>query len=384
MGGRDVAHFLQHGQGERVMQSIDDRMRAPGFKTFAERVANERPRRLKNAQHILGFGMTFLDRALGGIFRNDLVLLGAKTSGGKTELATTVALHNARNKKRVHYFALEAEEDEIERRIKFRALSRMVQAHSRENARRLNYLDWLGGKLDDITGPFEARVEQMLVEQLPTLYTYYKTGDFTADTLVKAFKSVEGETDLIVLDHLHYVDSADSNENRGFKIITKKLRDVALQIGRPVLCVAHVRKGERGSDQLVPTIEDFHGTSDVPKIATKAIMLAPAYGYVQVDYECVVCENVVERTADEGQPKACPKCNTERPRWLKRKRTHIWPTFVSVLKCRPDGSRARYTAVVNFDARANEYAREFQLGRLIERGERFEVLDPHEEPPWAR
>lgn len=387
MGGRDFSQLEQEGRGADVMRALDRAFQAPGFKTFADRVGGERARRLKNAQNILSFGMDFLDRALGGIFPNDLVLLGGKTSSGKTEFATNVALHNARKKKRVHYFALEAEDDEIERRIKFRTIVGMVQADQRlrEHARRLNYLDWLGGKIDEITAPFEDRSEQQLVRELSTLQTYYKHGDFTAKTLVDSFKAIEGETDLVVLDHLHYVDSSDANENRGFKIITKAIRDAALQMKRPVLCLAHIRKGERGSEQLVPSLDDFHGSSDVPKISTKAVMLAPAYGYAPVVYECRHCEHQIERTEQEDRPKgSCASCNSDKPGWLKRKRSWIWPTFVAPLKCRPEGSRARYCAIVNFDARANQYASEFTLGRLIDRGEKFELLDPHEEPPWAK
>ncbi len=50
-------------------------------------------------------------------------MLGAKTGIGKTALATITALHNCQQGKRVHYFALEAEEREIERRMKFQIIA---------------------------------------------------------------------------------------------------------------------------------------------------------------------------------------------------------------------------------------------------------------------
>jgi len=39
----------------------------------------EREHRLENAKNMLHFGISFLDEALGGIYRNDLILLGANS-----------------------------------------------------------------------------------------------------------------------------------------------------------------------------------------------------------------------------------------------------------------------------------------------------------------
>ena len=72
---------------------------------FSEGIKNEREERLKNAKENLSFGVPFLDDSLGGIYKNDLILFGAKTGIGKTQLATLVAKKNAGLNKRVHFFA---------------------------------------------------------------------------------------------------------------------------------------------------------------------------------------------------------------------------------------------------------------------------------------
>jgi DnaB-like helicase C terminal domain len=318
------------------------------FGSVGDRLTGERKERLERGQAVLGFGVTFLDRALGGIFANDLVLLGAKTGIGKTALSTNVALSNARKGKRVHYFALEAEPREIERRIKYQLLVAMaVQYLDSQDRERLNYLDWYRGALDDILGRHEEAVDKVLSAELGTLRTYYKAGDFTGDDITRLFLGIQDETDLIVLDHLHYVDSDDPNENRGYKAIVKKIRDAALTMAKPVLVVAHIRKSDRRTKQLLPSVEDFHGSSDVPKIATKAIMLAPAF-----DVEAAT--------------------------------TYLWPTYFQVVKCRADGARTRFAACVAFNARLSAYEREFTLGKLTNNGEEFEPLNEGQWPRWAR
>jgi hypothetical protein len=314
-----------------------------GFKPFAERMKDERTERLANAKDMLTFGVPFLDRALGGIMKNDLIILGAKTGAGKTELSNIIATANAGRGKHVHYFALEAEDREIERRTKYKLLAELVRGLDYHNAERMNYLDWHAGRLEDVTAPHEERAERLLAEKFATLNTYYRYGQFDADELERLVLAVQDQTSLIILDHLHYVDSADPNENRGYKVI----RDLALNIGKPVVVVAHVRKGDRRSNPLVPTLEDFHGTSDVPKIATKAVMIAPAFDYP-----------------------------TESP--------HMWNTFISPAKCRTDGSRTRFVGMVEYNARFGRYEEPFSLGKLTNGGEKWEEMGAAEYPRWAR
>lgn len=317
-----------------------------GFKSFPERLKDERADRLKNAADAMTFGVAFLDRALGGIMKNDLIILGAKSGKGKTELASIIASVNATKGRRVHYFALEAEDREIERRIKFKMLSEMVKTFNYANVERMNYLDWHAGRLEDLVAPYEERIEALLCEKFKTLNTYYRSGQFDADELERLVMAVQDQTSLIVIDHLHYVDSADPNENRGYKVIVKRIRDLALSIGKPVVVVAHVRKADRYRPGLVPTLDDFMGTSDVPKIATKAVMIAPAKEANEMPY--------------------------------------LWNTYVWPAKCRTDGSRTRFVGLVAYNARYGRYEEQFDLGRLDDGGEKWEPVDAVEYPRWAR
>lgn len=321
----------------------------PTFEPYGKRMGDERAERLRLAKLRLSFGVKFLDVALGGIAARDMILLGAKTGLGKTTLASIIAETNAEKGKRVHYFALECEDKEIERHVKFRILSQMVWQHAahRPVAGRVNYLDWYNGELDPITGPWEQAADEALAKKYQTLKTYYRVRDFTAEDMEKAILAIQDDTDLVILDHLHMVDYDDANENRGVKNIVKKLRDSALEVGKPVVVVAHLRKSDRRSKFLIPDIDDFHGTSDISKIVTKAIIIAPAH-----DQE------------------------TNSP--------HLWNTYIHPAKCRLDGTRARYVGLVPFNARTGRYDEPFDLGRMVDHGERFEFLDASKYPAWAR
>jgi 5S rRNA maturation endonuclease (ribonuclease M5) len=277
-------------------------------------------------------------------------LLGDFTVSHNSQLASIIARSNAQKGKRVHFFALEAEPDEVENRIKWEFISTMAfrRGLDPENASRMDYLSWSKGELQDLTGKYDEVAERMLAEQYASMSTLYRRRDFDIDDLERAFIEIQDETDLVIIDHVHYVDNDDDNENRGMKRIIKKVRDLALGAGRPVVLVAHVRKSERKGAPLVPTIEDFMGTSDIGKIATKTVMVAPAY----------------DQTGDSTKP-------------------YLFPTYMHPAKCRPEGSRTRFVGLTMFNARLGAYERPFDVGRFTNGGEKFELIDLNKLPRWA-
>lgn len=311
-----------------------------------ERVREERSNRMADTQ-LLTTGIAYLDETLEGIHKKDLILIGAKSGIGKTELATQLALVNARLGKRVVYFALEAEEFEIERRIKYRMIADAYFGFVKNTLGpiNLNYRQWFYGKFDSLLGSYEPEIENMFASQYESLKIFYKQrGDYTIDDFEKQFLAIKANADLILVDHLHYFDFYDDNENRAMKRIVKTCRDLALYGGVPVVLVAHVRKSDRRHSPLVPGLEDFHGTSDIGKIGTKSIMIAPANSIVSQDKT-------------------------------------VWPTFMQTSKSRVDNSVSRYVGVLKFDAKKNCYLNEYALGSINLDNE-FVGLGKHDTFPW--
>ncbi len=316
------------------------------FLSVADELKVEREHRLKQTEKTLTFGVRFLDVVLGGIFPNDLVLIGARSGAGKTALAASIAQMNALEGRRVHYFALEAEPMEIGRRIKFNLLAKRIYKTISGDHDDVSYMNWYRGKLEHKCARFEDEVNAQIADKLRTLHTFYRSVDFYAEHFEQMVTAIQDETDLVVLDHLHYVDSKEPSENQGYKKIVKKIRDVALRIGKPMVVVAHVRKGDRGRAQVVPELDDFHGSSDVPKIATKAIMIARA----------------------RDQQSGC---------------AYSHPTYIYPAKCRFEGSRTYYVGLCNYDVRTGWYDDSYLLGRQSIDGAKWEQLQGDEIPKWA-
>lgn len=313
------------------------------FKSSAERIQHERKYRLEIGKKVLNFGIPFLDECLGGILSNDLILIGSKTGTGKTQLACSIAQENIRNGKRVHYFALEAEENEIERRIKYQWIAEKYFQLSTRPKVHLCYLDWYKGLLDTELNAIEKEVE-LMYPTLENLFTYYRTARFRTEDFLRLALSIQKETDLIIVDHLHYFDHDDMNENKAVKETVVTIRDCALKSGKPVILIAHIRKSDRKSKQIVPDIDDFHGSSDTGKIATKAITIAPSR----------------ERRGDG-----------------------LKTTYVQTLKCRIDGSRQYQTGVLAFNFKSSQYEKPYYIGELSADGSSLRCLSSEELPFWA-
>jgi len=347
----DVSDWIAKGGTAPVLERLV--AAAPGkiphaFKSSISRLPGERAARLDAGKKILTFGVSFLDQAMGGIFRSDVILYGASSGVGKTALASITAGANCRRGYRVHYFALEAEDREIERREKYRALSRLY--YGAGGKKPIRYQDWYYGHLDAVLGRFEDQADAELEESMGNLKTFYRDDSFTTDDFLTQFEALKGETDLAILDHFHFMDSDDENENRAAKKLAKAIRDSAKNSGIPVIVVAHLRKAERMQrDPLVPSLEDFSGAKDIGNVATKAVVLAPAHNVFSPD-------------------------------------SRSWGTYLAARKNRPDMSVTRYVALNMFDVRTNSYANSYSLGRIVdgEKRKEFKAVTEDQIPFWAK
>ena len=318
-----------------------------GFRSAGDRVQGEAERRLAMAKRALAYHHGFLDDILRALLPHDLVLLGAWSGVGKTEQATQIAMANAEHGRRVGYIALEAEDEEIERRIKYKLLVRMARSAGVPGCDELTFGDWYLGRCEHVVGRFNAEGDRALATKYAGLKTYYRGASFTDEDLSRLVHAVQDEVDVVVLDHMHYVDVDDDNENRGYKRLTKTVRHVSLSTGKPVVVVVHLRKKDRARPSIVPVLDDVMGSSDISKIATRVVMIAPA--------------TIIEA-----------------PQW------YLAPTFVSVPKDRVSGATP-YVALCLFDRRTQTYAEEYTLGRAVGPfGEKWKQIGPLDAPKWAR
>lgn len=314
-----------------------------GFASSAERIRDERKERLELASRQLPFHHALLDDCLRSIMPHDLILIGARTGGGKTELGRHIAAGSAQAGRHAYYFALEAEQREMERRTKYSVLAGLIYKRGVHLGRVFNYSDWYRGVFDSQIRAIEIEADEIMAERYATLFTYYRGPEFYAANFKRLVLAYQEKADLFVLDHLHYVDNDDDNENRGMREIVTTVRNTALLVGKPVILIVHLRKKPPGTKALVPSMDDIHGSSDIGKNCTHAIMLEHASGL---------------------------------PSYNK----NYSNTFFTIPKDRGDGTK-HLIALCPFDWRTKTYADHYTLGRDCKGT--FEPLGTDEVPYWA-
>ncbi len=292
-------------------------------------------------------GIRPLDEMLLGFCERDLVLLGARTGVGKTQLATAIAVNLALRGTRTLFIALEAHHREIEDRALYARLVAQffVRYPNGKPGINLRYRAWRMGLLDAELGDLEKEVHGELSRTLSYISTVYGGSKYTVDDFVKAIDSAEADIGLIILDHFHFIENPDDNEQRGFKAAAQKIREAALRNRKPVLLLAHMRKTSRGEKNPIPDIDDFHGSSDLTKIATDVIIAARAEEIAGV--------------------------NGERGTWLY------------IPKSREAGDAQGYAALVGYDSRTGVYKEEYFLAR-VRRFSEPEFIQASQFPRWAR
>ena len=222
------------------------------------------------------FGLDCLDDGLKRIFSDDLILIGAPTGMGKTQLCAHLAVENAKIGKKVYYVALEASENEIKDRI----LYRLYTKHYFDDEFRqftkvdVNFINWSCGELNEVFLKYKVSIESEMQDYPERIKIITRTKEFSIKTLEKLNNIAKvDKPDLYIIDHAHYFDYDTTNDNKALKDITMACRDITQLHGIPVVLIAHLRKKSKDSD-AVAGLEEFHGSSDLTKIATRVITLS--------------------------------------------------------------------------------------------------------------
>ena len=291
-------------------------LKATGFRNSLDLISHdEMSIRESLTRNRLSFGIQYLDDAMKGIISTDLIIIAAGTGLGKTELASNIAYKNADDGKRVYGIFLEAFRGEIELRQKYRKLA----LEAKKEGLNPDYSEWIMGDqpwLDQ----FSHRVDY---SPFQNVYTKYRDQNYTIDNLQKDLLAINEDADLIVIDHLHYFDIEDENENRGMTKIVKTISDIIQVIQRPVVLVSHLRKRNDYFSSPLPEISDLHGSSNISKIATKVVVM--------------------------GKGGSNP--------------THTY-TYMKAAKFRLNSSAANFVAVCKYNHELNDYEKNYKLGSL--------------------
>lgn len=329
--------------------------------SLQDALKTERTNRLNfNPSRACHFGIKCLDDALPYIIPNELVVIGADSGIGKSEMAVQIAKHNAANGKNVYLFYLEGGEEEAIRRMKWIDILGIYYKNYKSFGLEMSYAKW-------VTNNLKSPIIDQIEDELPDIYEklygnrlhiYTRTNQINADAVYNTLmnfwsgeqfnKKIMFNVDLIIIDHLHYFNLEENvrgTEATQITSILKKIKEIPDFHNIPVILFSHLRKKSR--DRGMPDQEDFHGSSNIPKIASTAVIISPS---------------------------ASETSNA----------TNIYPTFFRIVKSRY-GIKANYCMRTDFNLNERSYGKDYELygvdsfGKLTD-----EPIPKYNWPKWAK
>jgi len=225
---------------------------------------------------LVKYSVPALNECLLGIFPGELVVVGAESGVGKTQFGADTARINAMAGKKTYLICLEGSKNEVISRFKYEIIAR--EYFSPENPNKgmpMSYPLYLANGLRGIER-FEAIAEKELAALRGKLVIYGKNeSDLRIDKLLQQLGRIQ-DADLVVVDHLHYFGMEDdSSEASQLSGIMRKVKDLTQARGIPVLMFSHLRRKAR--DKKMPDNDDFHGSSNIAKIADTTLLIVRQY-----------------------------------------------------------------------------------------------------------
>lgn len=222
------------------------------------------------------YGVPYLDRELLGIAKTDLVVIGARSGAGKSSLARII--FNANDKKTTVLFSLENYDGDTEAsslRKEYNSLSGATYPARQWQTNDHMYIN------KELLAKAAANVEKQLEDSIIFGRTVPDGEDdkgWLIDDLEKKiiWCATHGK-ELIIIDHLDYLDRDNPNESDN-EHITRLMRAIrsAQELGSAVVAFSHLRKPIGKVDEVVvPNENEFIGSSNKIKQATQVIMFAP-------------------------------------------------------------------------------------------------------------
>jgi len=232
----------------------------------------------QNEEGLVGVptGLTELDSRLGGLHKQDLVIIAGRPSMGKTALATNIAFHAAKNiekkgsKSTVAFFSLEMSSEQLSTRI----LSEQSRIRSNDIRR---------GKVSE--KEFEQFIETSKnIFELP-LYID-ETPAITIAAISNRSRRIKRlfGLELIIVDYIQLMRSNSRKEyNRVQEIseITQGLKALAKELNVPVLALSQLSRAVEQRDDKKPQLADLRESGSIEQDADVVMFVFREAYYLQ-------------------------------------------------------------------------------------------------------
>jgi len=292
-----------------------------------------------NPDNLAKYNLPFLDQHLIAIAPAELVVVGSDTGGGKTFMANHLATTNAAQGRKVYLFSLEGHRYEAINRFRYQLICQ--EYYKDPKGLPMSYAKYEMNMIPGIE-EYEEKVKPVIENMEKNLFMFDRSVDLSLPVLTSELSKLN-DCDLIIIDHLHYFNLFDDkSEAQNLTEIVRTIKTLTEEWNIPIVLISHLRKKDK--NRGLPDNEDFHGSSNIPKIASTCIIL----------------------TSDPEHHDLAE---------------YRYSTIFRVTKSR-SGSSTTLGARLMFDAKYNQYENGYKLGKIVSGA--FNELEYEDCPRWAR
>lgn len=229
-------------------------------------------------------GFYKLDDCLGGLEGGDICVVGARPSVGKSAIVTQIIGEVAKEGKKVGYFNLEMNENQVYERFVSRfgklGLTRIRRAKA---------------FLNDEQEKFEQANKELL-----NLDVIISTGGKTISQIRSECRY--RKFDLIVIDYLQLIKADKHYSNRASEVgdISKSIKALAMELNVPIILLSQLNRTSEQRETKEPTMSELRESGDIEQDASQIVLLWNVSDEYKAYKGLVVCKNRQGELIKEG------------------------------------------------------------------------------------
>ncbi len=227
---------------------------------------------IKKNKKVGNFGIGYLDRKLCGILQSDLVLIGARSGAGKSTISNIIAMANTESN--VALFSLENFDGDDFMKECYYFYMKLSRNY------KINMRAFVSGQVE-VDKVIIKEAEKLATEKLKHIKIINRSNKYNLQKLKDKMISlaVNDGIKLLIIDHLDYLDKTNERTSDVVHIseLMSTIREIQGKTNCAVVAISHLRKPAGGNKEapVVPSMDEFIGSSTKTKESTVVIMMAP-------------------------------------------------------------------------------------------------------------
>lgn len=209
-------------------------------------------------------GLDDLDTLIGGLIKQDLIIIAARASMGKTWLACHLANQIASvQQKSVVFFSAEMSNEQLTKRF--------LSMHSGIDSHRLMHNEIYEDEYDVLVSGLTKLAElPIIIDDTPaTQLTPSKVR-----SVLRSIRSEKGELGLVVLDYIQKLgDRACRNRAQTVGKFSGAFKDIAKEFDVPFVALAQINRGVESQANKRPLMSDIKDSGDIEQDMDLGLML---------------------------------------------------------------------------------------------------------------